>query len=66
MVSIGETVSPSLLLLAQCEEFVYHMYGKHELQSVDEARYLFIYLFALHICSKGCSPHQQQMSYSCL
>ena len=39
MMSIGETAGPSPLLLAQCEEFVCHMYGKHEFQSIDEARY---------------------------
>ena len=51
MMWIGETVSPSPLLLAQCEELVCHMYGKHKFQSVDEARYQLF-------CGKGCSSKQ--------
>ena len=51
MMSIGETVSPSPSLLSQCEEFVCHMYGKHKLQSINEARYQLF-------CGKGCSSEQ--------
>ena len=51
IMSIRETVSLSPLLLAQCEEFMCQMYGKHELQSLHEARYKLF-------CDKGCSSEQ--------